>query len=265
MKNEGVGVAEWIAYHLAVGFSSVVIYDNDSTDETREVIAKMSQVGDVRCVDWPRADPGFQVGSYADALERFGAEFEWMLFLDGDEFILPMQHSSIEAVMATYPQDVAAVGFHWLIYGSSGHAEQPAGSLVIEAFLRHSEPGFGPNCHIKTALRPHRAMNVVNSHAFEVVGRYVTGNGLDAEWLQARPGPTVAPPDDYGAARINHYFTKSLSQWRSKLLRGYHDAERRDEDFYSYDRNELEDELILEHRAATLDLMAAAKCLPGSR
>ncbi|HEX3899453.1 MAG TPA: glycosyltransferase family 2 protein [Mycobacteriales bacterium] len=259
VRNEGAGIAEWIAYHLAVGFDTLILYDNASTDATRHVAGKMAQVGDVRCLDWPRRHQSAHTEAIDDGLKRFGAEFDWMFFFDVDEFVLPIEHPSIAQVMTSYGSDVAAVGFNWLMYGSSGLAEQPDGSLVIEAFRRHSAPSFEPNALVKSAVRPDRALRCLSSHAFEVDGRYVAGDGDDADWLF--PGRTANAPLRYGGARINHYFTKSRSQWEAKLARGYVDAERNVSDFLAYDRNEQQDDLILRHTQATRDLMASAGCL----
>ncbi|HEX3899452.1 MAG TPA: glycosyltransferase family 2 protein [Mycobacteriales bacterium] len=261
VKNEGAGIAEWIAYHLAIGFDTLVIYDNMSTDNTRDVVAKMSRVGDVRCLAWDRPVP-CQTDAYDDALERVGAELDWMFFIDADEFVLPLSHDAIHPVMARFPAEVAAVGFNWLHFGSSGLAEQPANTLVMEAFRRHSDLGFPPNAHIKSAVRPQRTLRSVNPHAFEVRGRYVVADGTEARWQQV-PGITAEPPVQFGAARVNHYSTKSLAQWQAKVARGRADlvVPRDEDEFAAFDRNEREDDHILRHAPATRDLMAAAGCL----
>jgi hypothetical protein len=184
-----------------------------------------------------------------------------MFFIDADEFVLPLTHSSIGPVMAAYPPNIAAVSFSWLMYGSSGHEQQPDGQLVIEAFQHHSDPTFDPNLHVKVAVRPCRALNCINAHAFAVAGRSVGSDGHEVEWLA--PGITKETPASYGAARINHYFTKSRSQWLAKMARGIYggvETQRKVGDFELYDRNEIQDVLILRHVAATRAIMTAAGC-----
>ncbi|HEX3678392.1 MAG TPA: glycosyltransferase family 2 protein [Galbitalea sp.] len=260
VRNEQAGIAEWIAYHFAVGFDTLILYDNASTDDTRAIVDRMSQIGDVRCISWDRRDARFQNDANDEALERFGREFEWMFFIDADEFVVPLSHDSIAPVMASFGSEVAAVGFNWLMYGSSGLLEQPEGTLLMEAFRGHSEATFEPNNHVKSAVRPERALSVLSPHAFEVSGRYVGGDGSDANWRH--PGVIAELPPRYGGARINHYFTKSRAQWEAKLARGNPALERSPEEFDLYDRNEQQDDLILRHVQATRDLLAAAGCLP---
>jgi glycosyltransferase involved in cell wall biosynthesis len=263
VRNEAARIAAWIAYHRAIGFDTLVVYDNLSTDETRAVVERMSTVVDVRYVEWRRRDDAFHSAAYTDALECFGGAYDWMFFMDSDEFVQLLDGASIREVMAGYPADVSAVGFNWAIYGSSGLERQPDDLLVIEAFLRHSERGFEPNQFVKSAVRPHRALTCLNSHAFDVTGRYVLGDGTDAEWV-AMTGPSAVRESQYGAARLNHYFTKSWAQWVLKVARGYPgEPDRTVAEFHAHDRNEVYDDRILRYAAATRELLTAAGVLAG--
>ena len=38
IKNEGKDIAEWIDYHIIAGVSKFYIYDNESTDNTKEIL-----------------------------------------------------------------------------------------------------------------------------------------------------------------------------------------------------------------------------------
>ncbi|MFZ1346925.1 MAG: glycosyltransferase family 2 protein, partial [Tabrizicola sp.] len=38
MKDEGPTVVEWVAHHLAVGFTEVMVYTNDCTDGTDDLL-----------------------------------------------------------------------------------------------------------------------------------------------------------------------------------------------------------------------------------
>jgi hypothetical protein len=266
VRNEAAGLAEWIAYHLAIGFDSILIYDHRSTDDTKVVAAQMAQVGDVRCVDWRSTSIYGQIEAYDEALDRFGPEFEWLFFLDADEFLLPLAHDSIRPLMAGYQPDVSAVAFHWQFYGSSGLTRQPEGLLMIEAFQRHSYTTFEPSAFVKSAVRPHRTLGCESAHAFVVDGRYVLADGTDVEW-SAMSGVTSTLPTSYAAGQVNHYYSKSRSQWEAKVRRGSEfltpEFARTLGDFVHYDRNELVDGRILQHRDATRALMAAAGCLRG--
>ena len=38
MKDEGPYVVEWVAHHLAVGFTDVMVYTNDCSDGTDTIL-----------------------------------------------------------------------------------------------------------------------------------------------------------------------------------------------------------------------------------
>lgn len=53
LRNEAAYVREWIVYHLLVGVEHFYLYDNDSTDNTAEVLAPFVAKGVVTYRRWP--------------------------------------------------------------------------------------------------------------------------------------------------------------------------------------------------------------------
>src|SRR5690242_4063175 len=53
-KDEAPYLAEWIAFHQAVGVDPFFLYDNASTDEWRRVLAPALARGDVEVIPWPQ-------------------------------------------------------------------------------------------------------------------------------------------------------------------------------------------------------------------
>ena len=45
MKDEGPFVLEWIAHHLAVGFTDIVVYTNDCSDGTDTMLMRLEDLG----------------------------------------------------------------------------------------------------------------------------------------------------------------------------------------------------------------------------
>src|SRR5918993_5997334 len=45
MRNEGPHILEWVAYHLAVGFTDIVICTNDCIDESPLLLDRLQQLG----------------------------------------------------------------------------------------------------------------------------------------------------------------------------------------------------------------------------
>lgn len=242
VKNEARHIAEWIAYQFVIGFDTVVILDNLSTDATRAIALEMAARLDVRVVEAPDTSAQYQTSAYAGALRQFGAEFTWMAFFDADEFlVLDAQGAnpqfSLPDLLARH-ETTAAIGVNWAIFGSSGHRDWPAG-WSLEAYRWRSEAGFGPNLHVKSIVRPGRVLGIINVHAFDMDGPYRHLSGADILW--SSPG-IVAHGPDYREGKLHHYFVRSWQDWQAKMHRGYHDLTREMGEFEVYDRNEVLDE-----------------------
>ncbi|GMA79670.1 hypothetical protein GCM10025880_60870 [Methylorubrum aminovorans] len=53
-RNEGTYLVEWLAHHLAIGFDRIVVYDNESQDDTRALFKALSPRDlRLRRIPWP--------------------------------------------------------------------------------------------------------------------------------------------------------------------------------------------------------------------
>ena len=248
VKNEERYLAEWLAYHCDEVFDTVIIYDNNSTDRTSQIAKAFSRRFDVRLVPWPStAYLTWQIEAYQDALTRFGPEFEWMCFLDADEFVRTARGLSFKGIL-TGLQRAHATALPWRLFGSSGHLTAPEG-LVLAAYQHHAPADFGPNRHVKSVVRPSCVEAPINAHCFHIKGYpdprtapqptgYTWPNGKEVIWAQGTQGISSELPDT-SRWWLNHYFVKSEAEWSIKVNRGYNGERRADEEFQLYDRNEI--------------------------
>ena len=239
-KNERNLVAEWLAFHAAVGFDRVVLYDNNSDDGTAKAARDMRGIA-VDVIPWSSRAQDYQTSAYDDAVKRYGRRFEWVAFLDLDEFLLPIRDGSVGAFASRVGGDAEGIAVNWALYGSSGRLDAPAG-LVTENYLRRAGDTAWFNNHVKTLVRPRAYIRAENPHFVRISGRYVGGDGAPVDW--GSDGLTVTPRG-LRDIRVNHYFTRSRADWTRKLARGYNNDSRSMEDFERYDRNEVYDDAAL--------------------
>jgi capsular polysaccharide biosynthesis protein len=238
LKNEEC-ILEWIAFHKAIGFDAFIIIDDHSTNGMTGLIemAQASQEVDIRLSTWEEIGKGQQGIAYAKVCQKYKEEFEWIAFIDGDEFIVPAHIGKISELLDLC-KDFSAIALQWLIFGSSNHVEKPQG-LVIDNYTGRAVPEFGPNRHVKSIVRPNKVIRGLNPHFFEVDGGYCHVDGNAVEWTSPGLLKTLSKSLEW---RVHHYFTRSKAHWLERMQRGQLGAFTRTlEDFISYDRNEITD------------------------
>jgi hypothetical protein len=212
-KNEGVYLHEWIAYHHLLGFDEILFYDHDSSDRSAELLSELSGYGLVTPIRWhvdPDASP--QMAAYRHGLERLGDEYGWVAFVDLDEFLVLPQHETIHGFLADFGGH-DALGINWKNFGSSGHTHYSPG-LVIDRFRRCSTRDYGRNRRVKPFLRT----SVIARPGIHTPKLISPAKYVDITEERIRNGRSLAVHHD--VIRLNHYYTKSLEEWRWKLARG---------------------------------------------
>ena len=251
MKNEGHYVKEWLDYHTAAGVTKFYIYDNDSTDNLQEILQPYMNSG---VVNFHRC-PGklAQLPAYMDAISRYRFECRYMAIIDGDEFIFPLQDKSIpETVTELFAQHapMSALTLNWRLFGSSGHKEKNFQQGVLERFTHRGKDDFtdakddniGGNFHIKSIVNPRFVNFFPNPHYAiyydDILAKDEQGNVVLGPFNEHNPAEHI---------RVNHYFTKSLEEFKERRSLGCADnlGFRPDDEFYKKDLNDIYDDGIL--------------------
>jgi len=250
VRNEARDIAEWIAFHALLGFDTQIIFDNASDDGTARIIRAAAGLYDIRTHYWPNRSTESQIAAYQAACEAYRLEFDWMAFIDSDEFLLLTEDVPINEFLSRYDR-WSGVALHWAVYGANGHDEFPPG-LILENFTRRADETFFAARHVKSIIRPGFANGCLNPHCFDlrghIDGSYCDTLGRPMQWWLAPERGGILPglsrdPPDYSVGRVNHYFTRSRAHWLAKLRRGYPSdvAIRKMEEFDEYNRNEIAD------------------------
>jgi glycosyltransferase involved in cell wall biosynthesis len=271
VRNEAAHIQEWIAFHALAGFDTQIIFDNASDDGTQALIHRAARHHDIRFHDWPNRTAQSQALAYEAACQAYRLEFDWIAFLDSDEFLVPAEPIPINTLLARY-EGWSAIAVNWAIYGANHHEAAPDG-LVVENFTARAPADFFPNRHVKSIIRPRLAVRCPNPHYFEmredIDGHYCDTHGSYMLWHRAPESPdgvrrgVSRAEADYSVMRVNHYFTRSRAHWAAKLRRGYpSDVElRKTQEFDIYNRNDIADPIATRNAA---ELHAAIATLTGA-
>ena len=248
IKNEAPYIQEWIEYHRALGVRKFYLYDNESTDETKELLRPYIEKNEVVYHWFPGKT--MQTSAYNHAVKHYKYDTRYMAFIDADEFMISTQIDSraeeiIKGIYAKRPYS-AGIGVTWLIYGSSGYLYKPDG-LVLENYLQRSKTNFIRNQHIKAIANPRFIWYYGHAH-FPVYRFGCISINCENE-LMIGPYSFHNYNNERPEFCLQHYITKSLKecQDRCKLGRaGMAEPRPWEERFYDNDRNEIYDPIMLE-------------------
>ena len=111
-KNEGPYFKEWIEWHRSQGVERFYIYDNESTDGTREVLQPYIDSGIVEYHFFPGRKR--QLAAYDDCFERHRFDTRWIAVIDLDEFIVPVKDRAIREFLHRF-EDYAVGERNWVV------------------------------------------------------------------------------------------------------------------------------------------------------
>lgn len=229
-KNEGTYIKEWIDFHKNFGVEHFLIYDNDSTDNTRDILAPYIRSGLVTCIPWPwflrTHNP--QSLAYAHALAMLSGVSRWVAFVDLDEFLFSKQQPSLPQALAEF-EDEPALGVYWALFGTSGFATRQPGP-VTQTYTRRLAYPCDPEApapypaalrrdpsasHFKSIVQPLRVRATINPHCFKTDRFPVLA--VDENRRDLREGePRHVSFEKF---QINHYFSKSREEFEERLQR----------------------------------------------
>lgn len=249
VKDEYPYLLEWISYHQLQGVSKFYIAENDSADRTPELLTALHRLGVVEYIPFKTIEGApAQLRAYSHILEQFNRDFDWIAFIDADEFIRPATSGAnfSEFLGMLDTGTVGAVALNWAIYGSSG-LEEFDPELTIARFTLRAEEKYVQNHHYKSVVssgaspaqpqNPHnfrlpRGLRLVHPDGSVVKKHPLHGNGLSRRIV-------------WHDFRLNHYSVRSRAEFfEIKAPRGLADSERlRDNEkfFTDRDRNDVTD------------------------
>jgi hypothetical protein len=276
MKDECPYVLEWVAHHLAVGFTDVLVYTNDCSDDTDTLLKHLESLDigvhhrENVVPEGIKPQPSMLKRA---ATETFLHEADWVLILDADEFLC-LNHPSgtLDGMVgALTAMEAQAMVLTWRIFGSSGIRDwSPA--PVTDQFTRAAPEFWNKGWGTKTLFRYDQKHLRPGVHRPIIRERFrdsdypdsvlwVNGSGRPLEsWFKLRGWRSIRRTVGYDWAQVNHYAVKSMDAYALRKLRGNVNlkANKYNTDYWSLqDRNEVEDTRIARHRARRDEIMAA--------
>lgn len=295
VKNEAPFLLEWVAYHKAIGFETIIAFSNASDDGTDELLAALADAGEITHVPHDPPTGVSAQGNAAHLANEMGlfAAGDWILWLDADEFL------NVHVGKRRLPDLIAQVGekqgilIPWRIFGDGGNDRFP-GRFIADDFTGACSQRFIPSQEVKTLFRMGPGIAGLGIRGIHRP-RLKPEAGLRHQDFLNAEGDTLSTQDpvhgrwfkgqdfprnnalkrfefSWKLAQINHYMVRTSEFFMLKQSRGRGWAaaqagtanERHTPDFYQkMNRNERLDESILHHEAAVDAGIAALRAHPS--
>jgi hypothetical protein len=208
-KNENLYIREWLEFHILVGVDHFYLYDNDGGEEAQNILKPYVDQGYVTRHPWThldgtkhdRATPYKQRNknhmAFGHAAKTYRPDFRWLMKIDIDEFLFPLDGDEVPPLLERYDRGrIKGLRIPRINFGDNGHLTRPD-ALLGEAYTRREK-----------VLSDHK--DLANSRFLSSNDHTNSAHAWGYRWW--KPGRVVRE-DEIEQLRVNHYYTKSISEW----------------------------------------------------
>lgn len=220
-KNENLYIREWVEWHKSIGFDRIYIGDNNDPDGER--IADVT--GDYIGEGYVEITELFglkrqQIPYYTMQISRISGEYDWIAFVDIDEFVRLDGFATIGEFLSQGKfRGCKEVLLYWRTYTDGGMLDAEDGNYSVTRFTEWLE------------RRENEGKPLLNMAVFagmDKVSGWTKQHGYDKRdpgCLDALGNPLFSNgwqrPAVYDGAWVDHYATKTCGEYiRQKYFRG---------------------------------------------
>lgn len=210
IKNEHEYLKEWIEYHLTLGFDHIYLYEDFNSISHNDIVKQycnvtllpISIVINNNCID------SRQMDSVNYSLEKFKDLYDWIAFIDVDEFIRLESGITLHQLLNEYCE-YDGIYLSWKMFGASNHIKKPNGGIQENYTIPELSINF---CDFFGHKYLHKSIANLNKNPkFENIHSVMGGINMDGE--------SFGKIGIYHTAWIDHYFTKSWEEWCNRILK----------------------------------------------
>ena len=216
-RDDAAYLAEWIEFHRLMGVERFFLYDNGSTDDHREVLARYLAEGVATLQEWAapflghNGRPKTIMTAFEHCIGTHRQDARWIAFLDVDEFLFTPNGGSLPEVLSDY-EEYPGVVVNRAEFGPSGHLTKPEG-LVIESYVQRRPLRPDDESAHKSIVDPSRVTRCLGAHSF----MYVDGQPVDEQKRRVdMMRRTRRKPVTWTRLRAHHYWSRSEEERRNK-------------------------------------------------
>lgn len=119
VKQEELYIREWLSHNKSIGVDKIILADNNDSDyhtPLQPIIQDFIDEGFVTLLDY-RDQKLIQIPFYNEVYSKYQSQFDWMGFIDADEFIDLPGFNNIHDFLATITHQ--SVSLRWYNYSDN--------------------------------------------------------------------------------------------------------------------------------------------------
>lgn len=220
IRDENEYIEEWLEHHDSIGVDHFYIYDNESKIPVKDFVKNLKDgyyYNKCTFIDFPSGRKDLQYEAYADCLNRFTGESQWIGFIDTDEFV-DIFHDSLKGFLRRNANSFS-IYIPWEVHNANGKVYKD------EKFLTKNYPNTAINdkisMHGKVFLQPHVTKKMYVHLACPDNRCYLCMLPNGKSYMEGATDLSrlyfAGDPEAFKFARVRHYMTRSFEEWCEKI------------------------------------------------
>lgn len=223
MRDEAPYILDWVAHHRALGFDHLVVFHNDCSDNTVNILNNIARYGYMTVIENHHGAGGLQRTALRRARrERSVKQADWIYICDADEYLnIHIGNHRIEDLVQSVPEDTDSISVIWRNFSTNHHLEITRDRMPV-AFTDATAPLSGkgkvPSC--KSITRNIHKLKRLGTHQPIPLAEYAD------DFIRRAPGGAELQTKhdyisnaSYEIAQVNHYAVRSIDGFLIKKSR----------------------------------------------
>jgi hypothetical protein len=211
-KKENLYAKEFVEYYLKLGIKKIIIYDNNEIngEKFEDTLKEYVTNEKVEIIDIHGFESA-QFPSYMDCYYKYGNQFDFILFLDFDDFIIIENNIDINAYLYDKKfKKCETILLNWVMYGDNNllkYDKRP----MIERFT-------------KPIMKWSRGKSIVRTNINRLIISSTLIIGINTNYFCDSNGNRLFPKTfskfiipNKPEAYIKHFFTKTAEEFCNKI------------------------------------------------
>jgi hypothetical protein len=198
---------------LSAGFDHIFLFEDNGSESHADIVKDFPGNVTLQSINVVKDEPMTverrQRQMYYYCLRTLKGEFDWLAFIDADEYVEFEDGWNLERLLSEH-DEYPGIMLSWMLYGANGRVERPTGG-VIESYplpdvkVDYVSLFYQPCWQVKSFANMKFVPSVINIHVIEGA---VNMNG------EATPEVKL-----FKKAWIRHYYTKSWEEWVYRIMK----------------------------------------------